>query len=57
METGKDDPQVVDKRAYSSPQLTEFGAVASVTQANMKGDLFDTVGMDMFGDGDNMSIS
>jgi hypothetical protein len=34
METEKDPVKTDNKRAYRSPQLTEFGSVASTTRVN-----------------------
>jgi hypothetical protein len=34
METEKDHVKTDDKRVYRSPQLTEFGSVANITQVN-----------------------
>jgi hypothetical protein len=34
METEKDHVKTDDKRVYRSPQLTEFGSVASTTRVN-----------------------
>jgi hypothetical protein len=50
METGKDDPKVVDKRAYHRPQLTQFGSVANITQVNQPGIYTDNEFGDTMGD-------
>jgi hypothetical protein len=43
METEKDPRDTDNKRAYRSPQLTQFGSVANITRVNKPGDEFDNV--------------